>query len=97
MISRVSRTFAANRLVVATGVLNLLLTVALIPVGIFPNAFDKNAPIQFLMLAIIAVIFGALIIKRRNHFVFSGKVIWALWITFFALILSAIFSPDFIG
>ena len=97
MISRVSRTFAANRLVVATGVLNLLLTVALIPVGIFPNAFDKNAPIQFLMLAIIAVIFGALIIKRRSHFVFSGKVIWALWITFFALILSAIFSPDFIG
>jgi len=97
MISRVSRTFAANRLVIATGVLNLLLTVALIPVGIFPNAFDKNAPIQFLMLAIIAVIFSTLIIKRRNHFVFSGKVIWALWITFLALILSAIFSPDFIG
>jgi hypothetical protein len=97
MISRVSRTFAANRLVVATGVLNLLLTVALIPVGIFPNAFDKNASVQFVMLAIVAVIFGALIIKRRSHFVFSGKVIWALWITFFSLILSAIFSPDFIG
>jgi O-antigen ligase len=97
MISRVSRTFAANRLVIATGFLNLLLTIALIPVGIFPNAFDKNAPIQFLMLAIVAVIFGALIIKRRSHFVFSGKVIGALWITFAALIASAIMSPDFIG
>ena len=97
MISRVSRTFAANRLVIATGVLDLLLTIALIPVGVFPHAFDKNAPIQLLMLAIIAVLFGALIIKRRSQFVFTGKVISALWITFFALMLSAIFGPDFIG
>jgi O-antigen ligase len=97
MISRITRTFAANRLIIATGVLDLLLTIALIPVGVYPHAFDKNATVQFLMLAFIAVLFGALIIKRRHHFVFSGKVIWALWITFFALILSAIFSPDFIG
>jgi O-antigen ligase len=97
MITRVTRAFAENRLVVATGFLNLLLTIALIPVGVFPHAFDKNATMQFLMLAIIAAIFGAIIIKRRNHFVFSGKVIWALWITFAALIASAIMSPDFIG
>lgn len=97
MISRVTRTFAANRLVIATGVLDLLLTIALIPVGVFPHAFDKNATTQFLMLAIIAVLFGALIFKRRSHFVFSGKVIWAVWITFAALISSAIMSPDFIG
>jgi O-antigen ligase len=97
MISRVTRTFAANRLVIATGVLDLLLTIALIPVGVFPHAFDKNATTQFLMLAIIAVLFGALIFKRRSHFVFSGKVIWAVWITFAALIASAIMSPDFIG
>jgi O-antigen ligase len=97
MITRVTRAFAENRLVVATGFLNLLLTIALIPVGVFPHAFDKNATMQFLMLAIVAAIFGAIIIKRRNHFVFSGKVIWALWITFAALIASAIMSPDFIG
>jgi O-antigen ligase len=97
MISRVSRTFAANRLVIATGFLNLLLTVALIPVGIFPNAFDKNASVQFLMLTIIAILFGALIIKRRKHFVFNGKIIGLLWFTFAAFIASAIFSPDFIG
>ncbi|CAB4734256.1 MAG: hypothetical protein F2696_02695 [Actinobacteria bacterium] len=97
MISRVTRTFAANRLVVATGVLDLLVTIALIPVGIYPHAFDKNATAQLLMLAIAATFFGAVIIKRRNHFVFSGKVIWALWITFAALIASAIMSPDFIG
>jgi O-antigen ligase len=97
MITRVSRAFAENRLVVATGFLNLLLTIALIPVGVFPHAFDKNATMQFLALAIVAAIFGAIIIKRRNHFVFSGKVIWALWITFAALMASAIMSPDFIG
>ena len=97
MITRVTRAFAENRLVVATGFLNLLLTIALIPVGVFPHAFDKNATMQFLVLAIVAAIFGAIIIKRRNHFVFSGKVIWALWITFAALIASAIMSPDFIG
>ena len=97
MITRVTRAFAENRLVVATGFLNLLLTIALIPVGVFPHAFDKNATMQFLILAIVAAIFGAIIIKRRNHFVFSGKVIWALWITFAALIASAIMSPDFIG
>jgi O-antigen ligase len=97
MITRVTRAFAENRLVVATGFLNLLLTIALIPVGVFPHAFDKNATMQFLMLAIVAAIFGAIIIKRRNHFVFRGKVIWALWITFAALIASAIMSPDFIG
>jgi O-antigen ligase len=97
MITRATRAFAENRLVVLTGFLNLLLTIALIPVGIFPHAFDKNATMQFLALSIIAAIFGALIIKRRSHFVFSGKVIWSLWIAFAALIASAIMSPDFIG
>ena len=97
MISRISRTFAANRLVIATGVLDLLLTIALIPVGIFPHAFDKNASAQFLVLTIVATLFGLLIIKRRTHFVFTGKLIWALWFTAFALIASALMSPDFIG
>ena len=97
MISRVTKTFAENRLVVATGFLNLLLTVALIPVGIFPNAFDKNATIQFIALSIIAVLFGALILKRRNHFVFSGKIIGLIWFTFAAFIASALMGPDFIG
>ncbi|MEJ6626874.1 MAG: O-antigen ligase family protein [Actinomycetes bacterium] len=97
MISRISRTFAVNRLVVATGVLDLLLTVALIPTGIYPHAFDKNSPTQFLLLTIIATLFAALIIKRRSHFVFTGKIIWALWFTAAALIASAIMSPDFIG
>lgn len=97
MISRISRTFAANRLVIATGVLDLLLTIALIPVGVFPHAFDKNATAQFLMLTIVATLFGLLIIKRRTHFVFTGKLIWALWFTAFALIASALMSPDFIG
>jgi hypothetical protein len=97
MISRISQTFAANRLVVATGVLDLLLTVALIPTGVFPHAFDKNAPTQLLVLSVIAVLFGALIIKRRNHFVFTGKIIWAVWFTVAALFASALMSPDFIG
>jgi len=97
MISRVSRTFVANRLVIATGFLDLLLTIALIPIGVFPHAFDKNATAQFLMLTIVATLFGLLIVKRRSHFVFSGKVIWALWITVVALFVSALMSPDFIG
>jgi O-antigen ligase len=97
MISRVTRIFAANRLVIATGFLNLLLTVAVIPNNIFPNAFDKNASIQFLLLAIVAALFSVLIIKRRNHYVFSGKIIGLLWFTFAAFIASAIMGPDFIG
>ena len=97
MISRVTRTFAANRLVIATGFLDLLLTVALIPTGIFPHAFDKNSPTQFILLAIIAVLFSIVILKRRDHFSFSGKTIWALWFTFAALFISALMSQDFIG
>jgi len=97
MISRAINAFAANRLIVATGLLDLLLTVALIPTGIYPHAFDKNSPTQFLLLTLIATAFGALIIKRRNHFAFTGKVIWSLWITAAALIISALMSPDFIG
>ena len=97
MISRVTRTFAANRLVIATGFLDLLLTVALIPTGIFPHAFDKNSPTQFILLAIIAALFSIVILKRRDHFSFSGKTIWALWFTFAALFISALMSQDFIG
>ena len=97
MISKVTRTFAANRLVIATGFLDLLLTVALIPTGIFPHAFDKNSPTQFILLAIIAVLFSIVILKRRDHFSFSGKTIWALWFTFAALFISALMSQDFIG
>lgn len=97
MITRFSRSFAANRLVAATGVLDLLLTVALIPNGIYPHAFDKNSPTQFILLAIIAALFALLILIRRNHFVFTGKVIWALWITAAALFASALKSSDFIG
>ena len=97
MISRVTRTFAANRLVIATGFLDLLLTVALIPTGIFPHAFDKNSPTQFILLAIIAVLFSIVILNRRDHFSFSGKTIWALWFTFAALFISALMSQDFIG
>ena len=97
MISRVTRTFAANRLVIATGFLDLLLTVALIPTGIFPHAFDKNSPTQVILLAIIAVLFSIVILKRRDHFSFSGKTIWALWFTFAALFISALMSQDFIG
>ena len=97
MISKISRTFAANRLVIATGVLDLLLTIALIPTGIYPHAFDKNSPTQFLLLVIIAALFSAVIFKRRSHFAFSGKVIWALWITFASLFVSALMSQDFIG
>ena len=44
MISRVTRTFAANRLVVATGVLDLLVTIALIPVGIYPMHLIRMQP-----------------------------------------------------
>jgi len=97
MISRVTRTFAANRLVIATGFLDLLLTVALIPTGIFPHAFDKNSPTQFILLAIIAILFSAVILNRRDHFTFSGKTIWALWFAFAALFISALMSQDFIG
>ena len=97
MISRVTRTFAANRLVIATGFLDLLLTVALIPTGIFPHAFDKNSPTQFILLTIIAALFSIVILKRRDHFSFSGKTIWALWFTFAALFISALMSQDFIG
>ncbi|WP_353485341.1 O-antigen ligase family protein, partial [Haliscomenobacter sp.] len=45
----------------------------------------------------VATLFGALIIKRRSHYVFPGKIIWATWFTVAALFASALMSPDFIG
>jgi O-antigen ligase len=97
-----SRTFVANRiltnrLIILTGVLDLFLTVILVPTGIFPHAFDKNTPIQFMLLATIATIFGFVIIYRSRHFAFNGKIIWVLWLTLITLFTSALLSQDFIG
>ena len=94
---RLATKVAANKLVILAGVLDLFLTVILIPTSVFPYAFDKNTPVALIILSITAVIYGAIILYRRQHYVFSGKIIWVIWLTFAALFTSALLSQDFIG
>ena len=86
-----------NRLVIGTGLLFLLLSLGHIPVKIFPHAFDKNAPVHFVLLMLIAIAYSVYIVIRRNRFELPIKVIGIIWFLVIAVIISAIRSPDLIG
>ncbi|MEI7561700.1 MAG: hypothetical protein WCJ43_04560 [Actinomycetes bacterium] len=86
-----------NRLVIGTGLLFLLLSLGHIPVKIFPHAFDKNAPVHFVLLMLIAIAYSVYIVIRRNRFELPIKVIGLIWFLVIAVIISAIRSPDLIG
>jgi len=86
-----------NRLVIGTGLLFLLLSLGHIPVKIFPHAFDKNAPVHFVLLTLIATAYSVYIVIRRNRFELPIKVIGLIWFLVIAVIISALRSPDLIG
>jgi len=87
----------ANRLVLASGLLYLILALGHIPVDIFPYGFDKNAPVHFVFLMITAIAFAAYIILRHNRFELPLKVIVLIWGLVLALLASTLNAPDLIG
>jgi hypothetical protein len=87
----------ANRLVVASGLLYLFLTLGHIPVDIFPNGFDKNAPVHFVMLMMIAIFYAIYIILRHNRFELPLKVVLLIWGLALAVLASSLRAPDLIG
>ena len=86
-----------NRLVIATGLLFLFLSLGHIPVNIFPHAFDKNAPVHFVLLMIISIVYSGYIVIRRNRFELPLKIIGLIWFLVAAVLISALRSPDLIG
>ena len=87
----------ANRLVVASGLLYLILALGHIPVDIFPYGFDKNAPVHFVFLMIIAITYSVYIILRHNRFELPLKVIILIWGLVLAVLASTLNAPDLIG
>ena len=86
-----------NRLVIATGLLYLILALGHIPVDIFPYGFDKNAPVHFVFLMIIAITYAAYIVIRHNRFELPLKVIALIWGLVIAVLASTLRAPDLIG
>jgi len=86
-----------NRLVIGAGSLFLLLSLGHIPVKIFPHAFDKNAPVHFVLLMLISIAYSIYIVIRRNRFELPIKVVGLIWVLVIAVIISALRSPDLIG
>ena len=86
-----------NRLVIATGLLYLILALGHIPVDIFPYGFDKNAPVHFVFLMIIAISYAIYIVIRHNRFELPLKVIALIWGLVIAVLASTLRAPDLIG
>jgi len=87
----------ANRLVIASGLLYLILALGHIPVDIFPYGFDKNAPIHFAFLMIIAIAYAVYIILRHNRFELPLKVIFLIWGLVLSVLASTLNAPDLVG
>lgn len=87
----------ANRLVIASGLLYLVLALGHIPVDIFPYGFDKNAPVHFVFLMIIAIAYAVYIVLRHNKFELPLKVILLIWGLVLAVLASTLNAPDLIG
>lgn len=89
--------FARNRLVLLTGALFVFLSLAHLPDAVFPHGFDKNAPIQLAVLVAISSLMAVFIFVRRERFAFELKPVLALYLLVAALVLSSIFSENFIN
>lgn len=84
-------------MVIASGLLYLILALGHIPVDIFPYGFDKNAPVHFVFLMIIAITYSVYIILRHNRFELPLKVIILIWGLVLAVLASTLNAPDLIG
>lgn len=89
--------FARNRLVLLTGALFVFLSLAHLPDAVFPHGFDKNAPVQLTVLVAITSLMAVFIFVKRERFAFELKPVLALYLLVAALVLSSIFSGNFIN
>lgn len=64
---------------------------------VFPNGFDKNAPVHFVMLMIIAITNAIYIVLRHNRFELPLKVLLLIWGLVLAVLASTLNAPDLIG
>jgi len=86
-----------NKLVVLSGLLFTILALGHIPVNVFPHAFDKNAPVHFVLLMLISIFYSAYIVIHRNRFEIPLKIIGLIGLLVLAVLISALRAPDLIG
>jgi O-antigen ligase len=77
-----------QKAVALAGVLYIAMAIAHIPDGIFRYAFDKNAPVQLLMLLFIAAIFAIYISLKSERFHFPKFIL----LSGLGLVLTQVFS-----
>ena len=87
----------SNRLIISAGLLYGLIALGHIPVNIFPYAFDKNAPVHFVLLISVSVLYSLQIIYRQVLYFLPTKILLLVWALVISLFISAIRSPDLIG
>jgi len=86
-----------NKLVVLSGLLFMMLALGHIPDNVFPHAFDKNAPVHFVLLMLISIFYSIYIVIRRNRFEIPLKIVCLIGFLVLAVLISALRAPDLIG
>ena len=86
-----------NRIVVLSGLLFMMLALGHIPDNVFPHAFDKNAPVHFVLLMLISIFYSIYIVIRRNRFEIPLKIVCLIGFLVLAVLISALRAPDLIG
>lgn len=87
----------ANRLILITGLLYLIMATAHIPLNTLNYIFDKNSPLQFVALLATAGFFGAVLLIKRETFKVPAKILLVLVALITVQILSGIIGENFIG
>ena len=82
---------------VLSGLLFMTLALGHIPNNLFPHAFDKNAPVHFVLLMLISIFYSTYILIRRNRFEIPLKILGLIGFLVLAVLISAIRAPDLIG
>jgi O-antigen ligase len=75
----------------------MILALGHIPDNFFPHAFDKNAPVHFVLLMLISIFYSIYILIRRNRFEIPLKIIGLIGFLVLAVLISALRAPDLIG
>jgi O-antigen ligase len=75
----------------------LLLAVLHIPDNLFRYAFDKNAPVQFTLLTVLAAVFLVVIAIKPNRFRFNRILVYAVLALIILQLISVFLSGNVIG
>jgi O-antigen ligase len=89
--------FLRNRLVAITGLLYFFLAIGHIPDKVFPHGFDKNAPVQLILLVLIATLMSIFIFLKRERFNIPRKILGAIYFLVAALLISTGLSGNIIN